>query len=82
MNRRVFFKKGGMAFGALAAGSILAINAHAKQSKKVANYQESPKNGEKCSECTYFEKPDSCKVVEGTIAPEGWCKLYHKKAVQ
>ncbi|MFP4331953.1 MAG: high-potential iron-sulfur protein [Campylobacterales bacterium] len=79
MDRRVFFRKSGIAFGGLMIGSLLTINAHAKQSKDVANYQKTPKDGEKCSDCTYFIKPDSCKVVEGSVKEDGWCKLYHKK---
>jgi hypothetical protein len=26
-----------------------------------------------------FEAPNSCKTVEGTISPEGWCMVYAKK---
>jgi hypothetical protein len=26
--------------------------------------------------CTLFEPPKSCKVVEGEISPNGWCKAF------
>lgn len=47
-----------------------------KLSKDDAEYQDESKNGDKCSECRFFQEPDGCEVVEGEINPEGWCKLY------
>jgi hypothetical protein len=29
-----------------------------------------------CATCTLFAAPRSCKVVEGDISPNGWCKSY------
>jgi hypothetical protein len=26
-----------------------------------------------------FEPPSTCKTVEGTVSPDGWCKIYVKK---
>jgi hypothetical protein len=26
--------------------------------------------------CTFFEAPKSCKVVEGDISRDGWCKVF------
>jgi hypothetical protein len=47
-----------------------------KLSKKDAEYQESPKGIQMCATCTLFAAPGSCKVVEGDISPNGWCKVY------
>ena len=61
------------------ACSAAAISGHAqaaKLDKKTAAYQESPHNGEQCSSCAYFRPPGACTQVEGTISPNGWCKLY------
>jgi hypothetical protein len=44
------------------------------------SYQAAPKDGKKCSDCKLFVAPRSCKSVSGDIAPEGWCKLWVKKA--
>jgi hypothetical protein len=44
------------------------------------SYQPTPKDGHQCSECKLFVEPRSCKSVAGDIAPEGWCKLWAKKA--
>ena len=47
-----------------------------KLSKKDAEYQDSPKGIQMCATCTLFVAPRSCKVVEGDISPNGWCKAY------
>ena len=44
------------------------------------SYQATPKDGHQCSDCKLFVEPRSCKSVSGDIAPEGWCKLWSKKA--
>lgn len=50
-----------------------------KMSQKAATYQSSPKNGQKCLDCSFFVQPSSCKLVDGTISPVGWCKFFAKK---
>jgi hypothetical protein len=71
-----------MATAALAGGLIFdgrkTVRAQQKVSKEIAKYQDSPKDGHKCSECTFFEPPKSCKAVEGDISPDGWCQLWTK----
>ncbi|HEX4407297.1 MAG TPA: hypothetical protein VH206_00865 [Xanthobacteraceae bacterium] len=64
-------------------GSLAAIggarNARAegeKMSKQQAEYQETAKDIQMCATCTLFVLPRSCKVVEGDISPNGWCKVY------
>ena len=47
-----------------------------KLSKQQAEYQDSPKGIQMCATCTLFVAPRSCKVVEGDISPDGWCKSY------
>ena len=70
-----------LATGTLAAGVIQMKPAHAqaKMSKADAKYQDTPKDGQKCSDCVYFQKPNKCAVVEGDISPEGWTILFNKK---
>jgi hypothetical protein len=71
-----------MAGGAVVlAGALSAANAQSgKMSQVVAAYQSAPKNGQKCLDCSFFASPASCKLVDGTISPVGWCKFYAKKA--
>jgi hypothetical protein len=47
-----------------------------KMSKQQAEYQDSPKGIQMCATCTLFDEPRACKVVEGDISPNGWCKAY------
>lgn len=52
------------------------------QSSPAVAYQDSPsaKDGHQCDSCSLFQPPSSCQVVDGTISPKGWCKLWAKKA--
>jgi hypothetical protein len=34
---------------------------------------------QECDNCSQFEPPSSCKVVDGAVNPTGWCKVYVKK---
>jgi hypothetical protein len=47
-----------------------------KMSKQQADYQDSPKDIQMCATCTLFVAPHSCKVVEGDVSPNGWCRAY------
>jgi hypothetical protein len=51
----------------------------AKASQKSVKYQDTPKGDARCENCTLFEPPTSCKTVEGTVSPDGWCMVYVKK---
>ncbi|GAA5524100.1 iron oxidase [Microbulbifer aestuariivivens] len=53
--------------------------AQGKASQAAVQYQDTPKNGQKCVDCQFWTDPDACQVVEGKISPEGWCSLYVKK---
>lgn len=52
------------------------------QTKEALSYQSSPKNGQQCSDCTYYiEDQDgdglgACAIVEGKIEPSGWCASF------
>ncbi len=49
------------------------------QTSPAVAYQPSPKDGHQCDGCMLFQAPSSCQVVDGTISPTGWCKLWAKK---
>jgi len=70
--------------GLVAAGCALCLPrlGHAeagKLSQVQAQYQDKPKGDQKCANCMHFVAPNSCKVVDGTISPDGWCTLWVKK---
>ena len=86
LSRRIMLKKAAVIAGL--AGAPWAARpalAQAKAAKKAMQYQEQPKNGQKCDSCLQFVPGASagangtCKVVEGPISPNGWCVAYVKK---
>jgi len=44
--------------------------------RQQAEYQDRPNGIYNCSLCTLFVKPNACKVVEGEIRENGWCKAF------
>jgi hypothetical protein len=54
--------------------------AQGKMSKAQVNYQDQPKSDQRCSGCIQFVPAGQCKLVEGTISPNGWCALYTPKS--
>ena len=62
--------------GAISLPKRLFAASGDKLSKQQAEYQDSPKGIQMCATCTLFVAPRSCKVVEGDISPDGWCKSY------
>jgi hypothetical protein len=65
-----------VAGGAFVPARRLAAADDDKMSKQQAEYQDSPKGIAMCSTCTLFVVPHSCKVVDGDVSPNGWCKVY------
>lgn len=67
---------------AAGAASLLAsvTEASAKMAQKIAEYQETPKGDQQCSNCSLFQEPNACTLVDGEISPSGWCKFWVKKA--
>ena len=45
----------------------------------MVQYQDTPKDNLKCVNCVNFEAPAACKIVSGTIKPEGWCIAFAPK---
>ena len=73
--RRSFFRY--MAVLGLVVWGTTPLQAKIAQDK--IEYQDTPKDGKKCIDCIhYFPDTKECKLVEGLIDPNGWCKLYYK----
>jgi hypothetical protein len=70
---------GGAAILGTTVIGVRVAAAQTKASQKSIGYQDTPKGAQQCDNCTHFAAPASCKVVEGNIAPAGWCTLYVKK---
>jgi hypothetical protein len=67
-----------------AAGGISAAlfvktskaQADGKMTRAQAQYQDTPSGIYSCANCSLFERPKSCKVVEGEVSEDGWCKAF------
>jgi hypothetical protein len=67
--------------GAIGAVGILGTppnlaKAQPKISKVAVNYQDHPDGDKRCDKCIQFQPADACKVVEGSISPQGSCRIF------
>ena len=63
-----------------AAASLAPVKeASAKMAQKAVEYQDTPKGDQQCSNCSLFQEPNACTLVDGEISPAGWCKFWVKK---
>src|ERR1700732_3460216 len=79
MLRNLASTAGGAAVRGATASGHRAAAAQTKVAQKLVAYQDTPKGALRCDNCSKFEAPSSCQVVDGSIAPAGWCKVYAKK---
>jgi hypothetical protein len=47
-----------------------------KISKAAVAYQDHPDGDKRCGKCRQFVSPDSCKMVDGKISPQGFCRIF------
>jgi hypothetical protein len=65
--------------GGVSASLTLRIphgRADDKMTRTQAQYQDTPNGIYSCATCSLFERPKSCKVVEGDVSEDGWCKAF------
>jgi len=55
---------------------IESAQAADKMTHAQAEYQDTPNGLYSCGMCSLFEAPDACKVVEGEVSKDGWCKAF------
>jgi hypothetical protein len=55
---------------------IAPTQASEKMTRQQAQYQDRPSGIYSCAVCTLFERPNGCKVVEGEVSQDGWCKAF------
>ncbi len=87
-SRRSFLKTATVLAGVAAVPvSLMSREAFAaKVAKASMQYQDTPKNGAQCSGCMQFipgksaKANGTCKVVDGSISPDGWCLAYSAKS--
>jgi hypothetical protein len=69
----------GAAVKLASAGLLFRISrteAAEKMTPQQAEYQDTPNGLYSCGMCTLFEPPKFCKVVEGEVSKDGWCKAF------
>jgi hypothetical protein len=65
--------------GAIPAALVFRMSqadASDKMTRQQAQYQDTPNGIYSCGLCTLFERPNGCKVVEGEVSSDGWCKAF------
>lgn len=72
----------GPAFLAVAAAGSAVAQTPRKLAQRAVAYQPTPHGDQQCSNCTLFEAPNGCRSVAGTVAPEGWCRIYVRGRAQ
>ena len=80
VSRRQMLRGTAIVAGSAAALALAVRPAAAKMTEQGAGYQDTPKGAASCANCTLFQKPGACILVDGTISPNGWCRFYNKKA--
>jgi hypothetical protein len=82
LSRRRLLKGAALLAGASLTASMVPGNdalAQQKVSKETAKYQDKPSADKQCSNCAQFIPNNGCKLVEGTVSPQGYCILWQKK---
>ena len=86
ISRRTMLRRSASVAGTIVLAPIVFYPRCAQASagnKAMLHYQDSPNNGQKCSDCTAFKPgpesaPDTgtCKVIGGPVSPTGWCMAF------
>ena len=84
ISRRALLGGAALAVGAAAtisASRRAAAQAAAQQkvSHADAQYQDQPKEQQRCEICLNFRAPNACEFVESPISPKGWCQYFAAK---
>lgn len=79
LSRRGLLQRTVGAAGAAAAmvvGHTQPAAAAIKISKTAVAYQDHPQGDKRCGKCMQFQAPDGCKLVDGPVSPQGFCRIF------
>ncbi len=71
---------------ALAALGTASADAFGKKTKAALQYQDYPHGTQRCANCVVFHAgktasaEGTCSLVQGSISPHGWCRVFVAKA--
>jgi hypothetical protein len=88
-SRRNMLFRGTAILGAIVLAPLASDSPPAKagsMNKAMLHYQDSPKDGKMCADCSAYTPPASpdagtgtCKVVAGPVNPQGWCMAFSRR---
>jgi hypothetical protein len=78
LSRRALLRK---ALGALGAAAVIPAQAGPaaaviKISQAAVAYQDHPNGDKRCGKCLQFQPPSSCRMVDGPVSPQGYCRIF------
>ena len=83
LSRRALIGGGGLAISVLMADRVASSTVAEKETSEAdkikqtdAHYQRFPNGPQRCQICLQFTPPDTCKIVQGPIIPQGWCQFF------
>jgi hypothetical protein len=86
ISRRALFESACVAVGLAIADAPTppaiaeeSVKQEDKIKKPDAKYQDKPQGQQRCEICLNFQPPGTCKIVQGPIAPNGWCQFFAAK---
>lgn len=89
-SRRRLFRQGAIIASAAALGGLMLKSTAEAQTgtvpKATAKYQDTPHGTQKCDGCLQYIPGKSasasgqCKIVAGSISPDGWCMYFSPKS--
>ena len=68
--------RGAVGITGILAATLKPALAQPKISQIAVNYQDHPDGDKRCDKCIQFQPPDACKVVDGSISPQGSCRIF------
>ena len=76
--RREFLEKSAQVLVAagIAGGGLQSAKAMQKATQSDVSYQDTPKDGLICADCTFWDGEGGCTIVEGEISADGWCSAW------
>lgn len=78
LSRRLLLRSavGTLGVAAAVAAQTKRASAVIKISKAAVAYQDHPEGDKHCAKCMQFMPPSSCKLVDGPISPQGFCRIF------
>ena len=78
LSRRLLLQStlGSLGVAAAVAAQTKRASAVIKISKAAVAYQDHPEGDKHCAKCMQFLPPNSCKMVDGPISPQGFCRIF------